>query len=199
MGEKQKLILDVSEMQMESIRHLFLHSDWEFQPLTESSQEGEFGAKTCVTSVDKEVQTNVDTGYSDLKTDTGDSDNNLDEERFVILQNIDREECPFCLCRPCVTHENNRQSWWEKDPFTPPHPRNSKLRKDKYKRFWAMLYHRGVWSDPRYTEKKLEALGNLQPGQEWHRRDIMPSCVVTLVRTWLPNPKDTQYMGHLWE
>ena len=108
MGEKQKLILDVSEMQMESIRHLFLHSDWEFQPLIESSQEGEFGAKTCVTSVDKEVQTNVDTGYSDLKTDTGDSDNNVDEERFVILQNIDREECPFCLCRPCVTHENNR-------------------------------------------------------------------------------------------
>ena len=62
-----------------------------------------------------------------------------------------------------------------------------------------MLYHRGVCSDPLYTEKNLEALGHLQPGQEWHRRDIMPSCVVTLVRTWLPNPKDTQYMGHLWE
>ena len=75
----------------------------------------------CVTSMDKEVQTNVD-----LQTDTGDSDNNVDEERFVILQNIDREECPFCLCRPCVTHENNRQLWWEKDPFTPPHPRNKK-------------------------------------------------------------------------
>ena len=76
-----------------------------------------------VTSVDKEVQTNVylqtDTVDSDLKTDTGDSDNNVDEERFVILQNIDREECPFCLCKPCVTHENNRQLWWEKDPFTP--------------------------------------------------------------------------------
>ena len=67
MGEKQKLILDVSEMQMESIRHLFLHIDCEFQPLIESSQEGEFGTKTCVTSVDKEVQTNVD-----LQTDTGD-------------------------------------------------------------------------------------------------------------------------------
>ena len=45
MREKQKLILAVSEMQMESIRHLFLHSNWEFQPLIESSQEGEFGAK----------------------------------------------------------------------------------------------------------------------------------------------------------
>ena len=178
MGETQKLILDVSEMQMESIRHLFLHSDWEFQPLIESSQEGEFGAKTCATSVDKEVQTNVD-----LQTDTGDSDNNDDEERFVILQNIDRKGCPFCLCRPCVTHENNRLLWWEKDPFTPPHPRNSKLRKDKYTRFWAMLYHRGVWSDPRYIEKKLEALGHSQPGQEWHRRNITPLCVLTLVRT----------------
>ena len=40
----------------------------------------------CVTSMDKEVQTNVD-----LQTDTGDSDNNVDEERCVILQSIDRE------------------------------------------------------------------------------------------------------------
>ena len=40
---------------------------------------------------------------------------------------------------------------------------------------------------------------HFQPGQEWHRRGIMPSCEVTLVRTLLPNPKNTQYMGHLWE
>ena len=140
------------------------------------------------------MQTNVD-----LQTDTGDSDKNADEERFDILQNIDREEYPFCLCKPCVTDENNRHLWWEKEPFTPLNPQNSNLRKDKYKRFCVMLYNRGVWSDPRYTETKLKALGHFNPGQEWHRHDIMPSCVVTLVSIWLPNPKDMQYKGHSWE
>lgn len=159
MGERQRLILDVSEMQMEAIKHLFLHSDWDFHSI-DSSQEEKFGGNTCVRPecVDKEVQTNVEleTGYLETECIANNGD---DAEKFVILQDSNKDECPFCLCKPCITDDINRQLWWEMEPFRPPHPRNSKLRKEKYKRFWTMLLHRGVWSDPRYTEKKTASFG----------------------------------------
>ena len=65
-----------------------------------------------------------------------------------------------------------------------------------------MLFHRDVWRDERYRERKAQALG-LHNGHHrfvWlHKRDIMPNCVLTLVRDWYPNlPKDA-YMGHLWQ
>ena len=88
--------------------------------------------------------------------------------------------------------------WWETETYLP-HQRNSRIRKDKYRRFWTMLLHRGVWDDQRYIERKQRALEHDGQNQEWHRRDILPSCVVNLVRGWLPNPKDKPYMGHLWE
>ena len=57
------------------------------------------------------------------------------------------QECPFCLCRPCVTNEQYRQAWWETDNFEP-NDKNSSYRKEHYRRFWVMLLIRGVWHDP---------------------------------------------------
>jgi hypothetical protein len=57
---------------------------------------------------------------------------------FSIEQNDDFDECQYCLCKPCITHENNRQMWWETENQIP-HERNSMLRKSDYKRFWTKL------------------------------------------------------------
>ena len=80
------------------------------------------------------------------------------------------------------------------------HQRNSGLRKEHYKRFWTMLFHRGAWNDDRYLLMKTDALARDHRTQrfDWHRRDIMPKCVVTLVRHWFPNPGGFPYMGHMW-
>jgi hypothetical protein len=75
-----------------------------------------------------------------------------------------------------------------------------------YKRFWTCLLHRGVWDNPIYIDRKKSALQceNNQdivfsgPRGGYHRRDLMPQCVLTLVRSWLPNPKSKPYMGHKW-
>ena len=70
-----------------------------------------------------------------------------------------------------------------------------------YRRFWTMMYHRQVWDDPKYVEKKALALQR-RPGRKrlvYHRRDIMPNCVIDLVRTWYPNPEKVPYMGHKWD
>lgn len=45
-----------------------------------------------------------------------DADSNTEETEFErtfrISQNENCEECQHCLCRPCITDENNRQMWW---------------------------------------------------------------------------------------
>ena len=47
-----------------------------------------------------------------------------------------------------------------------------------------MMMHRGVYDDPRYKHKKHLAVQR-DPRYEhfvWHRRDIMPKCVLQTVR-----------------
>jgi len=122
------------------------------------------------------------------------------ENSFIIHQDPNSEECPFCLCKPCITDENNRQLWWETESQQK-HIRNHSLRKEKYRYFWTMMYHREVWRDDRYQSRKLAALARDPKYKNyiWHKRNIMPNWVLKLVRGWHPNPDGIPYIGHLWE
>ena len=121
---------------------------------------------------------------------------------FRIQEYGEAPECPYCLCHPCVTDDRFRQMWWEVNPH-PPSTANSSLRKNHYQRFWVMLLHRGAWDKPIYKQRKDDALKNRQnyawsgPNRK-HPSDIMPKCVLQLVRSWLPNPTGKPYMGHKW-
>jgi hypothetical protein len=70
-----------------------------------------------------------------------------------------------------------------------------------YKRFWTNLFHRNVWQDPSYLVRKSAALrqDTRRRNYVYHRRDLMPKCVLVLVRSWFPNPPYVPYMGHMWE
>ena len=131
-------------------------------------------------------------------------DNATDPDSYdpgvIIPQDMKEDECPLCLCRPCITHEQNRQRYWPQQQ-QPANRINNRERRLLYKKFWTMLYHRRVWRDARYLARKEEALGRDGRRQNfiWHRRDIMPNCVTTLVRQWYPNPQTIPYMGHMWE
>lgn len=138
----------------------------------------------------------LDEGSSDEEEETDDHNPPPD---VIIPKDENAEECPFCYCQPCITHEDVRQQWWQQQP-APPHHDNTGCRKKVYKRFWTMIYNRGVWHDPRYLDKKADALGLQRNRQHWvHRRDIIPLCVLKLVRYWYPNPEGEPYMGHHWE
>ena len=126
------------------------------------------------------------------------------EPGHIISQDPDAAECVYCLCRPCITDASNQQLWWDSEPQEA-HERNSVIRKGLYKRFWTMLFHRGAWLDPRYKQKKADALQQDKNRQHYvwgggkaHKRDIMPDCVLQCVRSWYPNPPRLQYMGHRW-
>lgn len=168
---KQNLILTVTQLQRDTIRNLFLHNGWEFDENIYNN--------TCAES---------------------ETDNETSHDRFVISQREGCEECPYCLCKPCITDESNRQMWWESEN-TEPNKNNNSFRKEKYKRFWTMLFHREVFLDERYKSKKLQALQQDPHKRKltWHKRDILPKCVIDIVRTWFPNPEDMPYMGHMWE
>ena len=124
-----------------------------------------------------------------------------EEPGLVIPPIMEEDECPYCLCRPCVTDDSNRQLWWEIAP-KPSSKKNNKLRKPVYKRFWTMLFHRRAFLDVRYSARKAQALG-LNPRRkkyQWlHRRDLLPNCVLDIVRQWYPNPLNMPYMGHKWD
>ena len=126
------------------------------------------------------------------------------EGGFFIPPQEDSEECIHCLSAPCVTNERYRQLWWKTEPVNP-HRQNRTVRKTIYKRFWVMLLHRGVWGDPRYRARKRMAMEGDRQLFAWsgpdgcHPRDIMPECVLNLVRGWLPNPPSQPYMGHKWQ
>lgn len=180
MAEKEDtsvISLRVNSEQREAIIQFFNFNNWD---LEEATGEG--------------IQSNAD------ETDeNGDVLGNF-ERTFHIPQDNNVEECPHCFCRPCITNERNHQMWW-KSECEPPSRRNSSLRKEKYKFFWTMLFHRGVFQDPRYKSRKLEIM-HQNPrlrGVVCHRRDVLPSCVLETVRRWLPNLKNVPYMGHRWE
>ena len=170
---KEVLSLMVTEEQREVIYAMFLHNGWD---IDEAGQSG--GHISPAASEPNEYQ----------------------------IPHVEGEtECPFCLCRPCITNNRFMQAWWE-DKTVAPDRRNSKLRKRHYRRFWVMLLHRGVWRDPRYVQRKRAALQEHRNGHVWsgpagcsHPRDIIPKCVLELVRGWLPNPASQPYMGHRWE
>lgn len=145
--------------------------------------------------VDAETQTDSQDHAEEI------NDNNEEvNQHFRIQQDHNSSECIYCYCRPCITDEVNRQLWWETDTH-PKHRRNRNLRKEIYKRFWTMMYHRDVWNHPCYVHKKRRALEQDPRFRNlvWHRRDIMPDCVIKCVRGWFPNPDNIPYMGHLWE
>ncbi|KAK3084789.1 hypothetical protein FSP39_019086 [Pinctada imbricata] len=168
-SEKFKVSLMITEEQKSRIFELFEENDWEIEEVPESQDTAPM---------------EVDSGY----------------EPFRIPQDDNSTECVYCFCKPCITDERNRQLWWETENHAA-RQNNHALRKEKYKSFWTMLFHRGVFLDPRYMAIKEEALKR-DPRRRnllWHRRDILPKCVLEMVRSWFPNPVGVPYMGHMWE
>ena len=174
--------LYLSSEQLETIRSLFSHYDWDFEKSMSD------GAKRLKCK-------NIDT----LPDDTS-SDNIPANNGYYIPAVEGSDICPHCLSGPCITHEENRQMWWP-EHAKPAHMENSKERKKLYKKFWTMCYHRGVWQHPVYKDRKERALGGdpTRKRYTWHRRDLMPQCIIKLLRGWLPNPATVPYMGHFWE
>ena len=107
------------------------------------------------------------------------------------------EQCQFCFCQPCVTSPINKQQWWPNSNAGPAESNNAK-RKTLYRKFWTMLYHRGIWGTSQYLSKKDQLLQGARHDYARINGEIMPECALYIVRNWYPSPVGTPYMGHKW-
>ena len=176
------LCIKVTTAQHEAIRELYYKNNWSL---------------TCVKQDDHVKLWHMEAVLQDVLRDQ--EDNESPPLPSVDLNHPD-SLCPACLCRPCCTNNDNRQLWW---PVvnTLPNPANRTTRLKIYKCFWAMLLNRGVWKDPRYIDRKTRAMA-LDPYLKdfvCHKRDIMPECVLKLVRSWYPNLEGEPYISHKWD
>ena len=176
----------VSDDKLEAIRRLFDENEWNFDFDIEETRPNPSCSST------NELQ-----NYSESLNEPSTSVQS--HERVLPPIYIDvgaaaEGECPHCFCSPCVT--KHRQSWLGNGQKKC--KRNANLRKTIYKRFWSMLDRRGAWKHSRYIQKKNRRLAQDNPINVIPKREIMPDCVVSLVRDLYPNPDGVPYMDHLW-
>ena len=108
----------------------------------------------------------------------------------------DRRECVFCFGSPCVTCV--RQQWLGHGQDV--YKRNSRIRKKLYIKCRSMTNMRGAWRRPLCVRKKATAMcRDHVDGTVVHvLSEIMPECVLKLVRGLYPYPPDTPYLAHRW-
>lgn len=178
--ESQVISLTLNRNQYSAMVAFFADNDWDIENLI------------CGTST-----------YTQTAEAVINDQNETSQAGVLIPRNENANECPFCLCAPCVISECHKQDWWP-EHRCPPKQRNIAKRKILYQKFWSMLSHRGIWTESRYLARKEDAIITDRQRHTfvWHTRgyvrELMPDCVITQVRQWLPNPVGIAYVGHLW-
>jgi hypothetical protein len=85
------LSLKVTRLLRDTIFHMFKHSGWDFNEVTNPTAD-------------------------DARNNRDDEE---DFPPFVIQQDNEAVECTHCLCKPCITSECNIQLWWETENNAP--------------------------------------------------------------------------------
>ena len=176
--------LRLSEEQELAVKAFFAHYDWDWDAMV----------------IREDVCHDTDNRRDQDTTSSDDREVDVRSVQNATSSLPEHRVCSYCFCTPCIADSTRRQQWW---PVNPRHatPGNNKSRKDCYRRFWAMMSNLGVWRCPEYLARKRTAREK-DPKQRkfvYHRREMMPNCVLQLVRHWYPNQEGKPYMGHLWE
>lgn len=215
-----KITLEVSEEQEDAIKAFFIHSNWDFKKVCDNKTDK--AVQCCPDNLPKEqtlkriVQkkrgTTCKTGRQSQQTAKAARCSSLSKKPQLEVPipeggsspheepphegpSAEDNKCPHCFFHPCVAQANSTAPWLGHGQA--PCERNASIRKDLYRRFWKCLANVGGWLIPEYLTKK-----SVTGGGDWivmHRREIMPECVLKLVRNRYPNPKGIAYMGHMWE
>ncbi|KAI8495215.1 Neurexophilin [Branchiostoma belcheri] len=122
-------------------------------------------------------------------------------EAVLIPQADGVAECRYCYCRPCVT---TPEPLWVGEQAAC--EANAALRKTKYQLFWSTMANMvpSPWLDDRYLRAKDRRMAEDAARAPARRRlailagggvrEIMPKCVLKLVRRRYPNPVGNPYL-----
>lgn len=214
---KREIKLKITEEQFWAMYHFFNYNDWDLQEATiysewtfdderngQSIRADAMAVTTTSEKSDNDVDDDADEGHNGVNDPQQDNNVNENEQNVGegdgnIGDNGNNQQqggiCQHCFLSPCVTVYP--QSWLGHGAG--PHMRNAPLRKKKYKLFWKVISERGGWLHPRYVAKKQRVLHRTRDDSiVWTPREIMPDCVLNLVRGLHPNLPGQPYMGHKW-
>ena len=180
-----QITLHMTPLQEEAVKAFWAHNDWNYEADLVASQDDVIDMVPATnSSSDVIVQAIVQEPPP------------LGPEAPNIPPIDGANECQHCYCTPCVT--TFPQGWLGNGQQA--RPGNNLIRKDRYKKFWSMLKTRGAWLDERYLLKKERCLreDGLNPDTVFTLREVMPLCVLALVRGLYPNPVSVPYQGHNW-
>ena len=188
--EEEKIVLSilVTNEQKRVIEALFGHYNWDFIEARENN--------VAQTSTSNQHQSAIDNVVVPERSDEDADDDVEESEEVPSDEETDHDICSDCFLSPCVT--TNRQSWLGDGKRA--HEKNRNLRRIRYKKFWSMLENKNVWRKPQYLRKKAEYMRREEADETVIRmnREIMPDCVIGLVRALYPNPPGVPYVGHMW-
>lgn len=209
--EKREIKLNITKEQFWAIYHFFNYNDWDLQDAIVQSEWGFEEDQNVGVDAGAITRTDISDNDDDVDDDNNEDDQNpMDNHLQDNFQdnghgeegynnggnNLQQENmCQQCYLSPCIT--TYHQSWLGHG--AEPNARNAPLRKKKYKLFWKVISDRGGWLHPTYLEKKQRLLHRtMDDNIVWTPREIMPECVLNLVRGLYPNPPGQGYMGHKW-
>ncbi len=145
--ERSTLQLSVNQEQKDFIYTAWLLSDWSLDDvlcMNDSEEDIEVdpgeviqpNSETNPIVLDRSTSDKCGTvkgldSTNDQDATLQDQDNDQDDYlnyRIECHVTANMQECPWCLCTPCVTDNSNRQMWWDNQMHAPS-PVNSKARK----------------------------------------------------------------------
>ena len=185
-----KILIAVNEVQRDAIKALFANSGWELVIDSESPDLDNTGVVESTDEVSASNDSGIDIGdKASAINDSGIGDDLQDQNNDIALH---QNECPHCLCYLCVT--TYRQDWLGMGQE--PCDENVLVRHRLYRKYWNMLDRRNAWNDPRYLHRKQQLMQ--ADDVAISRREVMPKCVTSQVRSLYPNLPGVPYRGHSW-
>ncbi len=147
--------LSLTPLQQQTIKELFNHYDWDYDEAVReasavtdlSPQDDNHDKLLQMAGDDTSAVTDLspqDDNHDKLLQMAGDDTSAVtdlsphDDNTTDVPQVEGAEVCPHCFLAPYITHDANRQMWWEVIN-NPPHPRNHKAWKKMFNFFWAMM------------------------------------------------------------
>lgn len=207
MEEKRDITLNLTKEQFDTVFYFIGYNNWDYNDVLVNSG-------WSIDNNDETEPLNDDTGEIEHQSviepcssttgatggnDNSDTDNNGDINTVASDRQNQQlpvgQKCEHCFLSPCIT--THYQSWLGRGSNAS--PRNSGLRKIRYRKYWNTLSNYGAWALPEYQEKKRIAFHRNRESDVWTIREIMPICVLNQVRSLYPNPVGQPFMGHRWQ
>jgi hypothetical protein len=199
----------LSDFQVQCIQDYFDHFNWELEELEKERNDSVLQRPRTSSNNQVPVQDAVASPSSQsdsvqLQDNPPAQDIDVNDDHIHVAQAGNNEDisfsddeegqCPHCFLEPCIA--TIHQGWLGNGQTA--RKENTGLRRVRYKKFWQVMHYKSAWKKKKYLRKKALMMHRAEVDQSVvdHQREVMPDCVLDLVRGLYPNMPNIPYAGH---